>query len=321
MQPALFEADAEVTRVVADLSDIGEPQSVPLTGTGDGAWRLVSPLTPRGPTGRRVSVLIEQATSLGPYWARLSQEIAVWPAADLSILDEGPAAGWQINGRGGAQVGDLRQRARVHTGDVAAAFQVAALQRTWELVLTPPAPIDTLGFRALRLAFHPGDVKEDRLNSLGLWANDRGFVDLIRGEHSVDVGQPVWQAVEIPLAELVGRDETAIYSLHVRGNLVGTFFLDGMRLLMRAARPVTAVEAGDETVPQSLALEQNYPNPFNAGTSIRFALPTAGEIDLVLYNLAGQPVATLVEGVRPAGAYALQWDGRDEAGRVLASGV
>ena len=68
-------------------------------------------------------------------------------------------------------------------------------------------------------------------------------------------------------------------------------------------------------------LEQNYPNPFNSGTVIDFALSERRDVELLVFNLAGQQVATLVEGVREAGMYAIHWDGRDDDGRQLASGV
>jgi len=54
---------------------------------------------------------------------------------------------------------------------------------------------------------------------------------------------------------------------------------------------------------------------------IRFALPIREEVDLAVFNLAGQRVAALVDGQREAGTYAVRWDGRDESGRALASGV
>jgi len=68
-------------------------------------------------------------------------------------------------------------------------------------------------------------------------------------------------------------------------------------------------------------LHQNSPNGFNAETAIRFALPASGTVELTVFNLAGQKVATLVKGVRNAGTNAVRWDGRDDSGRALASGV
>ena len=56
------------------------------------------------------------------------------------------------------------------------------------------------------------------------------------------------------------------------------------------------LEEHTATVPQTFILEQNYPNPFNSNTVLRFALPTSGGMELVVYNLTGQKVATLEEG-------------------------
>ena len=81
------------------------------------------------------------------------------------------------------------------------------------------------------------------------------------------------------------------------------------------------LEDWSEAVPDQLALQQNYPNPFNSGTVIEFALPRAHEVDLRLYNLAGQEVLQLATGAREAGLYSLLWDGTDAQGQLLASGV
>ena len=83
---------------------------------------------------------------------------------------------------------------------------------------------------------------------------------------------------------------------------------------------VTAV-LDDSALPAEFSLSPNYPNPFNAATAIRFGLPRPVEIELSVFNLAGQKISVLAQGHRDVGIYELRWDGRDETGRQLASGV
>jgi hypothetical protein len=87
---------------------------------------------------------------------------------------------------------------------------------------------------------------------------------------------------------------------------------------------VHATAVLDETagaVPQRFALDQNHPNPFNSATTVRFDLSRSGEIELTVHNIAGQKVAILAIGPREAGTHTVRWDGRDDDGRALASGV
>ena len=86
--------------------------------------------------------------------------------------------------------------------------------------------------------------------------------------------------------------------------------------------PPTAVEEeGFAALPQHFVLEQNYPNPFNPSTHIQYTLPQAGPVRLDVYNGAGQKIRSLVEGYREQGLYLQNWDGRDDAGATVASGV
>ena len=83
----------------------------------------------------------------------------------------------------------------------------------------------------------------------------------------------------------------------------------------RAAASVltSAISAGTSTASFSASV---VPNPFNPQTTVRFELPTAGPVGLVVYNLAGQPVRTLLTmDVLPAGSHAVVWDARDGQGQ------
>ncbi len=75
-------------------------------------------------------------------------------------------------------------------------------------------------------------------------------------------------------------------------------------------------------VPEAFRLRPNYPNPFNSATTIRFELPAADHLTVEIFNIRGQRVRTLVQN-RPyaAGYYRLKWDGRNERGLNVASGL
>ena len=79
---------------------------------------------------------------------------------------------------------------------------------------------------------------------------------------------------------------------------------------------------GNETIPDEFALNQNYPNPFNPSTQISFDVPQGGEhIMLNIYNILGQNLSTLVNGVMNPGTYTMEWNATDEAGNPVASGI
>jgi hypothetical protein len=165
VRPALFEPEATVTGVTADLTSLGGPAATPLVALGDGSYQLEASFSGNPDVGvGEVVVLIDQQTSLGPYWIRLESEV---------VLD----------------------------------------------------------------------------------------------------------------------------------------------------RVSTSVDGEQTSSPLSFALSQNYPNPFNSATTIHFSLPVSARVDLGLFNLTGQLVATLASGVHDAGSHHLRWDGSDDSGVDLASGV
>ncbi len=89
--------------------------------------------------------------------------------------------------------------------------------------------------------------------------------------------------------------------------------------LQQATVGVTPEE--NNNIPQEIELAQNYPNPFNPTTTIGFALPETQNAQLVIYNVLGQQVAELVNAQLPAGRYEFQWDGTNQSGAKVSSGI
>ncbi len=81
------------------------------------------------------------------------------------------------------------------------------------------------------------------------------------------------------------------------------------------------VVMGKEEIPVVFALSQNAPNPFNPDTIIAYALPQGEQVKLVIYNVLGQEIRTLVHAFKPAGNYRVVWHGKDDFGRSVSSGI
>ncbi len=88
-----------------------------------------------------------------------------------------------------------------------------------------------------------------------------------------------------------------------------------------AIRPRTTDGPAPKTVPTRFALHDNRPNPFNPSTTIAYDLPRASRVTLIIYDVRGREVVTLVSGSKPAGEHRVAWDGRDAHLEPVASGV
>jgi len=80
-------------------------------------------------------------------------------------------------------------------------------------------------------------------------------------------------------------------------------------------------ETHDERVPNKIKLLGNHPNPFNNITLIKFSLPNQRQIKLLVYNINGQLVRNLAEGSYSGGIHQIMWDGKDDTGKIVASGT
>jgi len=79
--------------------------------------------------------------------------------------------------------------------------------------------------------------------------------------------------------------------------------------------------AGIPLTPVEYSLEQNYPNPFNPSTTIRYSLNKRSAVALEIYNTLGQRVKTLVHGEQTTGTYSIVWNGSNDAGSFVSSGM
>ncbi len=83
----------------------------------------------------------------------------------------------------------------------------------------------------------------------------------------------------------------------------------------------TAVEEINTQTPKYFSLSQNYPNPFNPTTTIEYDLPKTEKVKLIVYDILGNEVASLVDAEQNAGVYKVRWNGRNNSGASVASGI
>ncbi len=84
---------------------------------------------------------------------------------------------------------------------------------------------------------------------------------------------------------------------------------------------VTGFAGEPSILPASFSLDQNYPNPFNPTTIINYDVASAGHVELKVYNQLGQEIGTLVNSMKQIGSHQVVWEGKDNQGNVVSSGV
>jgi len=147
-----------------------------------------------------------------------------------------------------------------------------------------------------------------------------------------------WQRVTIPLTELTDMgawetdtrtwtsgpgglfDWSSVQTFHFvsenEAQPESEIFIDRVRVVSP-----TSVDEDRGERPDAFRLEANYPNPFNASTTIGFNLPERSNAKLSVFNMGGQWISTLVSGDLDAGVYRYSWDGLDDNGTSVPSGV
>jgi hypothetical protein len=86
-------------------------------------------------------------------------------------------------------------------------------------------------------------------------------------------------------------------------------------------QPVGVEDNDDVQIPFTFDLKQNYPNPFNPSTIITYQIPQSELVTLEIYNALGEKVRTLVNQIQETGYYQIEWDGKNNFGNQLSSGI
>jgi len=123
-----------------------------------------------------------------------------------------------------------------------------------------------------------------------------------------------------------GASPSQIYQLDrttAAATLIGPTGTTGVNAIAirTGSNPSSIAEPVAGEIPVRFELAQNYPNPFNPSTTIKFSLPHVSNVRLTVYNMLGQEVGRLVDGVMPAGSYTSLWDGRTPSGSPAATGM
>ena len=118
----------------------------------------------------------------------------------------------------------------------------------------------------------------------------------------------IWENAVVSLNDFIGETD-----LHLRYRLISDgagngdgWYIDD--IVMYVDTTMLAIPGMGEQLPRSFALKQNYPNPFNPVTTIEYHLPVEAEVQITIYNIAGQVVSELINEVRPAGIHKLNFD-------------
>ncbi|MBT7831451.1 MAG: T9SS type A sorting domain-containing protein, partial [Candidatus Marinimicrobia bacterium] len=126
-----------------------------------------------------------------------------------------------------------------------------------------------------------------------------------------------WVGIDVPLSDFTGMTAQAHLAQYIISGDPNTVYMDNMYFY-----DITTGIVGDLVVaPTAFTLNQNYPNPFNPTTTLRYGVPEASAVSLIIYDIRGNVVRTMQSETRPAGWYEVVWNGLDDAGQPVSTGL
>jgi len=133
---------------------------------------------------------------------------------------------------------------------------------------------------------------------------------------------PAWLFVDTLNSRIDGIVPEAMVGTTFRFRVIATdTHSDTTTFTSRAIRIEAETGVEEPAIPTEFSLSQNYPNPFNPSTTVEYTLPFEADAQLLIYDILGREVIMLDDGKKAAGRYQVKWDGRDNRGRQLPTGV
>lgn len=194
------------------------------------------------------------------------------------------------------------------------------------------ASLTNTGYHADKINDNPGMISSPHIIAGFIPVNEDGLKDLYNlsldslgtrylpdsSSSSVlwrfSFDQPSWQAQDIQGVDY----STMLFGLASNIESLGPHFFKENNDF---DYPTVTGLSNDTNSIQEFTLQQNYPNPFNPETNIQYALAYSSEVVLVVYNLLGQRVKMLINKKQLSGIYNVLWDGTDDLGRQVSSGI
>jgi hypothetical protein len=216
----------------------------------------------------------------------------------------------------------------LETGDI---YLIDLVDKTYEYVSTTPIDIAAIIFEPMT-----NDLWAARKGGFGESKDELYKIDLPTGDTTL-VGETGFNTSTNDLTfdeygvlygiKGTGSQISDLFTLDVNtgeGTIIGSVGLQALTGLAYAETGIinnVKIDEDNNTVPTDFALSQNYPNPFNPSTSIEFSVPVNSNVTVTIYNLLGQVVTTLVNEEVSAGHYSTVWNGVDDNGFQVSTGV
>jgi len=195
--------------------------------------------------------------------------------------------------------------------DVVISFRAVTAVYDWKLM------VDNVSVQEGGMTFEPPQ------NLVATPGEECVYLGWVGPANAMPLGYKVYrdgEAISGVISEFYYQDNTVIGGNEYVYYVTAVYSLT-VELPSESVTVQVSSEYGEVLVPLVTGLGGNYPNPFNPETVIRFTLARAGVVAVDVYNVKGQRVRSLVNGVYEAGEHSVVWNGRDDDGRSVGSGV